>query len=79
MRVCLRDLSTRLYAFGEGLLLARVTVFVCIFNLYISTIDIPVYNFIAASGMFKIDKYISIAGSGMNLTQPLLPSVGAWE
>lgn len=54
-------------AFGEGLLLARVTVFVCIFNLYISTIDIPVYNFIAASGMFKLDKYISIAGSGMNL------------
>ena len=54
-------------AFGEGLLLARVTVFVCIFNLYISTIDIPVYNFVAASGMFKIDKYISIAGSGMNL------------
>lgn len=54
-------------AFGDGLLIARVTVFVCIFNLYMSTLDIPVYNFVAAAGLFKADKYISIAGSGMNL------------
>lgn len=54
-------------AFGDGLLLERVTVFVCIFNLYMSTIDIPVYNFVAAAGLFKLDKYISIVGSGLNL------------
>ena len=54
-------------AFGDGLLLARITVLVCIFNLYISTIDIPVYSFVAAAGLFRLDKYISIIGSSMNL------------
>ncbi len=54
-------------AFGEGLLLGRATVFICIFNLYMSTIDIPIWNFVAAAGLFKYDKYISLTGSGINL------------
>lgn len=54
-------------AFGEGLLLDRVTVFVCILNLYMSTVDIPVWTFVSAAGLFKYDKYISITGSGINL------------
>ncbi len=54
-------------AFGEGLLLHRVTVFICIFNLYMSTVDIPIWNFVAAAGLFRYDKYISLIGSGMNL------------
>lgn len=54
-------------AFGEGLLLGRTTVFICIFNLYMSTIDIPIWNFVSAAGLFKYDKYISLIGSGINL------------
>ncbi len=54
-------------AFGEGLLLNRVTVYVCILNLYMSAIDIPIRNMITSAGMFGSDKYISIAGSGVNL------------
>ena len=66
---CLTGLIDRFITivFGEGLLLNRLTVFVCIFNLYMSTIDIPVWNFVAAAGLFRQDKYISIAGSGINL------------
>ena len=66
---CLTGLIDRFItlAFGNGLLLDRVTVFVCIFNLYMSTIDIPVWCFVAAAGLFRQDKYISIAGSAINL------------
>lgn len=66
---CLTGLIDRFITlvFGSGLLLDRVTVFVCIFNLYMSTIDIPVWSFVSAAGLFKQDKYISIAGSGINL------------
>ena len=54
-------------AFGEGLLLERFTVFVCIANLFVSALSIPVYSMVAASGLFRYDKYISVAGSGINL------------
>ncbi len=54
-------------AFGDGLLLDRVTVFVCIFNLYIMTVDIPASSLVAAAGLFKPDKYISVIGLVINL------------
>lgn len=53
--------------FGKNLLLSRITVYICIFNMYMTAVDIPVWSMVAASGLFKYDKYISIAGSGINL------------
>ncbi len=54
-------------AFGKGLLLERYTVYVCILNLYMSAVTIPIYSMVAAAGLFKTDKYISVAGSLTNL------------
>ena len=54
-------------AFGDGLLLGRLTVWVCIANLYVSAVSIPVYSMVAAAGLFRSDKYVSIAGSAVNL------------
>ncbi len=54
-------------AFGKGLLLDRFTVYVCIVNLYMSAITIPVYSMVAAAGLFRYDKYISVCGSAVNL------------
>lgn len=53
--------------FGNGLLLDRATVYICIANLYIATADAPMSNVIVAAGLFKYDKYIAIAGSFVNL------------
>ena len=54
-------------AFGEGLLLERYVVYISIFVFYFATVKIPVWNMMQASGLFKADKYISIAGSTINL------------
>ena len=54
-------------AFGKGFLLGRVTVYICIFNMYMTAVDIPIWNAISAAGLFSTDKYISIIGSGVNL------------
>lgn len=54
-------------AFGDGLLLGRLTVYICIANLYMVAADVPVWNVVAAAGLFKQDKYISVAGSAANL------------
>lgn len=54
-------------AFGEGLLLGRITVYICIFNMYMTAVDIPIWNAVAAAGLFAYDKYISIIGSSVNL------------
>ncbi len=53
--------------FGKGLLLHRIIVYICILNLYISTINIPVLNMVTASGLFSYNKYISLAGTAINL------------
>ena len=53
--------------FGRGLLLDRIIVYVCILNLYMSTITIPALNMVTASGLFSFDKYISLAGTVINL------------
>ena len=54
-------------AFGTGLHLSRFTVYICIANLYMSAITIPVYSMVSAAGLFKYDKYISVCGSAINL------------
>lgn len=58
--------------FGKNLTLDRTTVYVCIFNMYMTSIDIPVWSMVAASGLFKYDKYISITGSAANLIVSLI-------
>ncbi len=52
---------------GDGLLLERYVVYVCIGVFYFATVRIPVWNMVQASGLFKTDKFIAIAGSTMNL------------
>lgn len=54
-------------AFGEGLMLDRLTVYVFIFNLYMTAVEIPAWSMVTAAGLFKPDKYISILGTGINL------------
>ena len=54
-------------AFGKNLLLQRYVVYICIGVFYFSTIKIPVWAMVSASGLFKTDKYIAIAGSTINL------------
>ena len=63
---CLIDPFIEL-AFGRGLLLERYVVYICIGVFYFATVKIPVWNMMHASGLFKMDKYISIAGSTINL------------
>nr|QGT51259.1 sugar translocase [uncultured Firmicutes bacterium] len=67
--VCLTGLIDRFItiAFGEGLLISRITVYIMIFNLYITIMDIPALNMVAASGLFKYDKWISLAGTIINV------------
>lgn len=54
-------------AFGKNLTLGRLTVYVCIFNLYMTAVEIPVWSMVTASGLFKADKYISLLGTAVNL------------
>lgn len=53
--------------FGKGLLLHRIIVYICILNLYVSTVNIPALNMVTASGLFSYDKYISLTGTVINL------------
>ena len=48
-------------------LLDRYVVYICIGVFYFATIKIPIWNMMQASGQFRADKYISIAGSTINL------------
>ena len=54
-------------AFGEGLLIGRFSVYVLIFNLYMTTVEIPVWSMMTASGLFQYDKWVSVLGSVVNL------------
>lgn len=54
-------------AFGKNLLLQRYVVYICIAVFYFATVKIPVWNMVQASGLFKTDKFIAIAGSTINL------------
>lgn len=42
---------------------------VCILsiNMFVSILKMPLWTFVSASGLFKLDKYISIIGSSLNL------------
>ena len=75
---CLTGLIDRFItlAFGEGLLLGRISVIVLIFNLYMRTMEIPIANMISAAGLFQYDKWISIAGAAVNLVISLV--FGKW-
>ena len=64
--VCLIDPFITL-AFGNNLLLDRYVVYICIGVFYFMTTEIPVWNMVSAAGLFKPDKYISIAGTIINL------------
>lgn len=59
-------------AFGKNLLLDRYVVYICIAVFYFMTMEIPVWNMVSASGLFKPDKYISIAGTVINLIVSLV-------
>jgi len=55
-------------AFGsKDLLMERYVVYISITIFYFATIKIPVWSMISGSGLFKMDKYISIAGTTINL------------
>lgn len=58
-------------AFGDGLLLERYVVYICIAVFYFSTIKIPVWDVVRVSGLFREDKYISIVGTAVNLVMSL--------
>ena len=62
---CLIDPFIKL-AFNVDLL-ERYVVYICIGVFYFATIKIPIWNMMQASGQFRADKYISIAGSTINL------------
>lgn len=64
--ICLIDPFITL-VFGDNLLLERYVVYICIGVFYFSSIKIPIWIMVQASGLFKVDKYIAIAGSTINL------------
>lgn len=53
--------------FGSDYLLSTEIVFICCLNLYIEIATRPLWSIMEVSGLFKYDKYISIAGSIVNL------------
>lgn len=52
---------------SDEFLLAQDIVFVCCLNLFIEVINRPIWSIMEVSGLFKYDKYVSIAGSIVNL------------
>ena len=64
--LCLLDPFITL-VFGNEMVLDFPVVCVCVLNFFLATMRIPVWNMLSASGLFKRDKYISIAGSTVNL------------
>lgn len=64
--LCLLDPFIAL-VFGKEMVLDFPVVCVCILNFFLATMRIPIWNMLSASGLFKRDKYISIAGSTVNL------------
>lgn len=54
-------------AFGDGLLLERYVVYICVLIFYLNTVRIPIWSMLSASGLFKEDKYISVFATVANL------------
>lgn len=52
---------------SEDFLLAKNIAFICSLNLFIEVVNRPLWSIMEVSGLFKYDKYVSIAGSVVNL------------
>lgn len=52
---------------SEEFLLAQSIVFICCLNLFMEIVNRPLWSIMEVSGLFKYDKYVSIAGSVVNL------------
>lgn len=52
---------------GTDFLFEETIVMVIAYNLFIAIFKIPLWTFVQAAGLFRIDKYISIIGSTINL------------
>lgn len=52
---------------SEEFIMAGSIVFVCCMNLFIEIVNRPLWSIMEVSGLFKDDKYVSIAGSVVNL------------
>lgn len=57
---------------GHDYILTEMIVYVLSVNLFFSILKMPLWTFVSASGLFKIDKYISIIGSSLNLIVSIL-------
>lgn len=57
---------------GHDYVLTDMIVYVLSVNLFFSILKMPLWTFVSASGLFKIDKYISIIGSSLNLIISIL-------
>lgn len=53
--------------FGADMILGLSIVTVCVLNFFLMTMRVPVWNMVSAAGLFRQDKYTSIAGSVINL------------
>lgn len=57
---------------SEEFLLEKNIVFICCLNLFIEVINRPLWSIMEVSGLFKYDKYVSIAGSIVNLVVSII-------
>lgn len=57
---------------SEEFLLAKNVIFICCMNLFIEIINRPLWSIMEVSGLFEYDKYVSIAGSVVNLVVSVL-------
>ncbi|MDO4563098.1 MAG: lipopolysaccharide biosynthesis protein [Clostridia bacterium] len=64
--MCLLNPFVKLWL-GEEFLIAAVIVAVCVLNVYLSTMRVPLWRMLNVSGLFQKDKYISITGTVINL------------
>lgn len=56
-----------LWLHSEEFLLTENIVFICCLNLFMEIVNRPLWSIMEVSGLFKYDKYVSIAGSVVNL------------
>lgn len=52
---------------SDEFLLGNQVVFICCLNLFMEIVNRPLWSIMEVSGLFKYDKYVSIAGSVVNL------------
>ena len=51
----------------DDFLLGKSVVFICCLNLFMEIVNRPLWSIMEVSGLFKYDKYVSLAGSVVNL------------